>query len=85
MRIDLVGGRSASGALAKQATVWTGMYSLCPEPEWKLGREYLVYARARGDTLETGPCWDVHEASDSLTQLALKELGRPDWRRRWPF
>ena len=82
-RVNRSWGRPLDRGSLTQVALTTARYSLCPEPSWKVGREYLVYVAVRGDTLVSGgPCWETHEASDSVARRALKELGASDWHRR---
>ena len=84
-RVEESWRRPAATGAPERASLSTPAYSLCPEPSWKPGHRYLVYVAVLGDTLVSGgPCWEVHEVTDSVAKRALKELGRGDWRRRPP-
>ena len=76
-------GRPVGRGAPREVVLTIRRYSLCPEPSWKVGRAYLVYVAVRADMLVSGgPCWETHEASDSVAKRSLTELGAPDWRRR---
>jgi hypothetical protein len=88
-QVDKAWTRDRATPSAPTIRVVVERFDLCPFPEYKPGKQYLVVAWPdTGGMYQVGVCNWAHLASDTASQSALKALGKPSWQRRrwfWPF